>query len=806
MEVCNFNLSKSKSFGMKSLFKFCILSATVVSVFIKSQIVIKGTISDTRQAVEFVTVKASNKDGNISTISDKNGSFRLNLKTSGSYRFELNKLGYEKLEQEVDIEDSKALSFTLKEKILDRNIQGVNIIYPEIKRKPNGYEYNVDKSFLSKGNDVNDILPLLPGVFTTHDGSISLNGEGVLLMVDNREIKMPSAQLKLYLKTIRSENIKNIEVITSPTAAYDAEGVSGVIKINTKSKSADGILGSITEKFMQGRTPKNTLSGNLLYGRGRLMAYTSASLSNNVGSMSLSDERYNADYRTRQSIESNTKGKALSYTLGAGLKYAASKSSSLAFDASVGSSHSEPIGHNNYTLYNIYKADLLTTSVESPSSYKNESNTLSLSSNYQNNTDKAGSSLKITADYLHTLGDNSSFTPNNYFDGSHNFIKNVTNKDRSNKLFDIFSFKIDRHRAFNKNSTLDYGIKFASADTSVDYIYSVLQDQTWKIDDNVSINLDYREKIYAGYSSYETKINKVGIIGGLRAEYTNYTISGKKNDYLKFFPNVSLNFPLSSKDSSKNLSINYNRRINRPSYEILNPFKVRVDEFATKYGNPYLKPTISDKVSATISFKNNYSISASYRHQKDVFGEVQKSSGSNMVIQTFDNVNSTDEFALTGNATVAIKPSWMMVSAANLINTRYSVLGEDYSVVRATLSNINIIRPSKNTEFRITTQFMSKGRDRFMTINKNMILSSIDFSQYLDKHKAFQLKAGVNDIFNSYGGMSVTFNYGSQTNFTKIKRDSRYAYIGLTYSFKKGTDVKKSEYEKSNVEEEQRTK
>ena len=121
------------------------------------------------------------------------------------------------------------------------------------------------------------------------------------------------------------------------------------------------------------------------------------------------------------------------------------------------------------------------------------------------------------------------------------------------------------------------------------------------------------------------------------------------------------------------------------------------------------------------------------------------------------------------------------------------------------ISNINIFRFSPTFDARLTTQFFTKGADRFTTFNKNFIFSSLDLNKTIGK-RGFQIKGGISDIFNARGNMSLTYKYLAQTNTTLIKRDMRYAYITLVYNFKKGIALRKPELQKSNIDEEQRTK
>lgn len=146
-----------------------------------------------------------------------------------------------------------------------------------------------------------------------------------------------------------------------------------------------------------------------------------------------------------------------------------------------------------------------------------------------------------------------------------------------------------------------------------------------------------------------------------------------------------------------------------------------------------------------------------------------------------------------------------MVWQITLFDKRYNSLNYEADNLGMMLANVNIFKISQNFDIRLTSQFMSKGADRYTIMNKNFLISNLDINKVLGK-TSFQLKFGANDIFNARGNMSVTYNYLQQQNTSIIKRDSRFFYVGLTYNFKKGKDIQKKDYQKSNTEEEQRTK
>jgi hypothetical protein len=456
----------------------------------------------------------------------------------------------------------------------------------------------------------------------------------------------------------------------------------------------------------------------------------------------------------------------------------------------------------------LYSGGILDTLIKSSIPYNVERNNLTLSANYLYNTDTLGSNLQITADFLYSKFYSYSMYDNDYYLPDNTFLDNITYDNAVTHKLNIFTFKTDRHQVFSKTTTLDYGIKYSNAHTNADNGLRNLFGGDWITDNTYTNSLGYDESVYSGYASYSTTVKKLQITAGLRAEYTGYKIvsytmdSSNKNNYLKLFPNLSLTYPV-GKTGQNALTVAYHKGILRPSYEILNPFIYRQDPYTLKEGNPNLKPAITNNISATYAFKHNtFSISPEYSVTNDMFGDFEKIDG-NMTLTTFANLNKTEQWQITGSATIPVKKVWIMIWQATPYYAKYTAPNYSQHNLGVQLANINVLRFSPGFDARLTTMFMTKGADRYIVLNKNFLISNLDINKTLGKN-GFQLKAGVNDIFNARGNMSITYNYLSLNDTQQVHRESRYAYITIVYNFKKGKAVKKESFEKGNTEEQQR--
>ena len=800
---------------MKKLSIFAIVNLLVLATTASAQNIIKGKItgnSGEPVAFAFVLVQKNDsaKQDAAKKIADSAGNYQVQIKANGNYILRVSAVGYKETGREITLTESETrINITMEE--ADANLKDVTITshVPEIKRNASGYNFEIENTFLATGNDLNSLLPLLPGIMVDDQNGIrTLTGKSVLLMIDNRTIKLPADQLQSYLNTIRSENIKSIEVINHPSAAYDAEGVGGVVKIILKNHTDNGISGSVSEKYMQGKYPKNEVAANVTAGLGKVMLYGGVSENSAKNFGEIYTFRENTNSSAQQGITQNVKTISNTYTANAGLRYAINPKSSFAFDATYG--HSNYHRKNSDMTSNLYENNVLDSVIKSTIlPFTMRSDNFSLSANYQLTTDTLSSNLTITSDYLYSKNNSYYLYSNNYYLPDNSFLGNTAYDNSAINKVGIFSFKIDRNRNFTKKTSLSYGVKFADANTAFNNLTrDSLSANNWIADPTMTDNLGYKEDIYAGYASLNTHIKKIELTAGLRAEYTHYSLishtadTTAHNHYLNWFPNLSLLIPVNNKKQSS-VNISYNKSIMRPNYEILNPFVYRQDLYTLKEGNPNLKPSIFHTLSAAYNFNNNYSVSLSYNIQNSMISDVEKPDTGNMMIETFGNVDKVHEWDLSGNTMTQIGKWWTMIWQIDLYAKKF--VDPNIAVQNAvglTFANIDMFRISPTWNVRLTTQFFTKGQDRFYRINKNFAFSALEIDKQLG---SFQLKAGVNDIFNaSQGNMSITYNYQTQRNLFNIKRDTRYAFISVTYSFKKGKQVRKTDFQKSNAEESRR--
>jgi hypothetical protein len=790
--------------------KFLLLPFIIASFIVQGQYLVKGNLNYRNAALGYVTIQLMNKtqDKIFSTaVSSESGSYELKVASPGNYTFLFSRVGFKTYDTTIFINRNIELNVSFEEDVKLLKAVLVRSFLPDIQRQANGYVFRIENSFLASANNANTILPLLPGVTSDGEGHIMLNNISVLLMIDNQEIKLSAAQLNLYLNNIRSENIKQIEFITHPTAAYDAEGIGGVIKIITKKKIEENYSGSFSNKYMQGLYPKDEVAANILVNRGKALYYGSLSGLLNHNLLLMENSRFNSALHSKQEVDIVLKTQKQILGANAGLKYSVSTKSFFSLDVNYGTSKSSVLDDRAAMNTNVYSGDILDTVLHTYRPEQIKEQTLSTTLNYQLNTDSIGGNIRITTDYLVPVSHSYDGFYNAYLTGTNLFIDSVINDNHINDLFKIYSVKVDVHKNLAKSMQVDYGVKLVNANTSVENNYRNYASTGWKVNTDLTNNLSYRENIYAGYLTASRAFGKVQSIFGIRTEYTNYEVSSSKsvtgNDYINVFPNLSMQVPVNKKASTL-LGVHYNSRINRPIYESLNPFIYKMDEYSIKEGNPYLKPAISNKVSADLTFKRYYTIAVGYNMEHNTIGDVQKPLG-NMVLQTFDNLHSKREFSVNATSTIPVSSKWIMVWQANLSKEKYS--SADYNIEnnRAIIVNVNILRFSSTFDGRMTTQYLTKGADRFLILNKDLLFSSIDFNKTVGK-TGFQLKWGINDLFNSRGDMSFTYNYGPQSTTTHLKRDLRYAYISLVYNFRKGDPVAKPEKESNNTEEEQRTK
>jgi hypothetical protein len=461
----------------------------------------------------------------------------------------------------------------------NKQLQAVTIksSKPLIEQKADRLVVNVEGSALASGNTAFAVLARTPGVLIDADGNIQLNGRpGVTVMIDGKPTYLSARELRSLLEGMPAENLKNIEVIANPPARYEAEGTAGIVNLNLKRSLSKGSSGSIyTGYYTNGKQNGWSAGTNANLKQGRWTAFGSADISRRVGGREGVATRYfdgaHPLYFTQKLLGNHWTKPMVS--LRAGADFAITPRQNIGFTANSFERRSTEEFFTNTDISDNPGHPLL--HIDARNYTYAHFTSRSLNTHWSTKLDSAGSSLSADFDLVRisNIRDGAFY---NYYDsagGPHYEDQQFTSTPESG--YGIIAGRLDYSRLLISGGKWETGIKLSSVRTDDDARY--YQGAALVPDPFRSNHFRYAERIVAGYFSWEGKIGKDRTLQmGLRAEQTTATgrqlTTGQQTarSYLDLFPTVFLQQVFSERYS---LALSYGRRVSRPNYSFLNPFR-----------------------------------------------------------------------------------------------------------------------------------------------------------------------------------------------------------------------------------------
>ncbi len=582
----------------------------LISTQLFSQSFVTGKITKRNgEPLEYAEVILQTLDSIIvkSKLTDEKGVFIIKDVVKGNYRLNIEYFSSNIFSQVITVEGNLNLETIETDTLI--SLGEIMIIGNKkiIEKKSDRLIYNVQNSVFSNGISGDELLKNIPRIDPTSDGLKIIGKNNVLVMVDDKILNISGEDLKNYLKTLRSENIEKIEVITSPSAKYDATGNSGLINIKLKKKVKLGFDGNVSATFIQRTKPSINNSLSLNYSTERLIVNYNVFYGNETR-----QSNYKNDYfftnETRKSIEKIERiNNGLSHNLN--LDYQIFKGSNLGFYFNYGdwdnnSNRDSKVKFydNMNTVYRSQNLPALTTS-----NYRG----ISFSPYLDIKLDTIGSQLKL----YYNLNENERYTnalynSENYSGDFISLISSNQNKNDIDNTFNINAFGADLETTIF-DSKVEIGAKYTNFKNDNDLNFYDSTSGSDILDTSISNFFKYNERLLATYLNFSKSLSeKLYLTAGIRYEYTN--IEGNlvtqdmtnKNDYGNLFPNVSVSYDPNDNNS---YSLSYNKRIYRPSLYDLNPFRVYSDANNYEVGNPDLLPSITDNVELGYVYKGSLS-------------------------------------------------------------------------------------------------------------------------------------------------------------------------------------------------------
>ncbi|TNJ46536.1 TonB-dependent receptor [Tamlana fucoidanivorans] len=779
MSLCFFTL---KSISQKPLSKEVEISGTVID-------------KETNEPLEYATIAFFNKQDNkivSGGITDTKGTFKIPVST-GVYDITIEYISFKTItipNKKITISENIG-RFALE--INTESLDEVEIIAERttVEIKLDKKIYNVGKDLTVSGGNVSDVLDNVPSVSVDADGAVSLRGnDNVRILINGKPSGLVGLNSAEALQQLPAEAIEKVEVITSPSARYEAEGTAGILNIILRRSKLQGLNGAITANL--GHPKSAGISGNINYRTGDLNFFntTSYRYRTTLGKW-YNDVKYydinTPDLNERRNWTDIRKG----INTDTGVEWYINESSSLTAALVYANNQSDNLSKNY--LYQFDKINQTSKTNIRLTPEIGERETIQYSVNYTKDFKETNHKLSFDFQFEDTTDDENSVIN---FDGvDSEKVKNLEDQQRILLQTDyvlpvgkMSQFELGYRGDFNKNIT-DFRVDTLNVDTNM-----------FEVNKNLTNIFNFKQYINAAYLQFGSKIGKFSFLAGLRLENTRTTLDQpntgdfKRKNLTGLFPTMNLNYEITEGQS---LMLGYNRRLGRPRGFMLNPFPSRSSITNIFQGNPDLDPTYTDRfeVGYLNSF-NNFTISSAiyFAYSTNVITFVSRKTGETVIIDGKEfpviargpvNLATNNRYGFELNVNYSPSRKWRVNTDFNLYKLKRD--GE-FEGIDLSANNINWSARLTNKltiPYRIDWQTNLNYRGPSIDAQndrKGRFSTNMAFSKDLFKEKA-SLAFNVRDIFNS----NISRNQISTATFTSLQeiqfRGGRTYNLSFTYRF-----------------------
>ncbi|HEX8426047.1 outer membrane beta-barrel protein [Hymenobacter sp.] len=629
---------------------------------------VEGATITLHRALDSVAVKTE--------FSDAEGRFSLVPAAPGRYLVSGVQLGYGRVwVGPLDVSEAALSPLALTLTASAVQLQGVTVTgeKPLFERLPDRTVVNVENSSLSSGNTVLDVLGRAPGVAVGGNDNLALRGkQGVLVLLDGKRVPLTGADLATLLRSLPAEQVRSIELITNPPAKYDAQGGAGIIAINLKKDQRFGTNGNANASYGRGKYGKFTTGLSLNHRSKAVNVYGTYAYTDRPGFQNLAFDRlyYQDDRLTSRSDQYNKRRIGLvSHSWRTGLDYTASQSTTFGIAAS-GLGRRVPVDATNTS---VFTDDTNTPTLAYTARTESEVRTPNVGGNFTFRhtfrPDSAGTpELTADADLAYYGTDRNLALATTY--QFPQLSPRLLTSDQDGTLT-IYSVKADYVLPLPNGLRAEAGVKASWVRSNNDVLFYNTVDGSRTLDPNQSNSFRYQENIRAAYVNLSHTSPKLTIMAGLRAEQTEAIgrqttgNSGFDRNYLQLFPNLSLRRTISE---THEMGFSLSRRLDRPTYSQLNPFRFYIDPTTYRAGNPGLLPQTSYNIELTHTY-HKLTTGLSYAYTSNpilTVYQLDSNTAGVLVGQTDANLRNEHYYAFTLAVPLTPAKWWQLYANAEL--------------------------------------------------------------------------------------------------------------------------------------------
>ncbi|MEO8174224.1 MAG: TonB-dependent receptor [Sediminibacterium sp.] len=751
------------------------------------------------------------------STSDKDGNFVFNNIKAGSYRVRAAYVGYVNGTSAPFEYDGKT-SYSVPGMELvpaSKELQAVVVTSqkPMIEVKADKTIVNVEGTINATGSDVLDLLRKSPGIVIDKDDNITMSGKtGVQIYIDGRPSPLSGKDLSENLKSIPSAMVESIELITNPSAKYDAAGNAGIINIKLKKNKSLGTNGSVNAGYNVGTYSKYNAGFSLNNRDKKVNLFSSYNLSTSKNVNTINLNRVVLDTLFDQKTTFITE--PTSHNFKAGMDVFINRKST--FGVLLNGTYSNGDMHSTSVTpisYNPTQTAVKYLFAGTDNSFKRDNINTNVNYKY---SDSLGHDLNMDADYGTFTIRSDQYQPNYYFNstGTVETSRLIYQMLAPNDIR-IYSFKTDYEQNYN-GGKLGIGGKISYVTSDNDFQrYNVFTSS--KVKDTLKSNLfNYKENINAVYVNYNKPMKGWMFQVGLRVENTHSQghSSGFRNvsgsyvpydstfdrNYTDFFPSAAITF---SNNPMNQWTLTYSRRIDRPAYQNLNPFEFKLDEYTYQKGNTQLTPQYTNSFGVSNVIKYKLVLSLNYSHVRDVFTQIIDTAERSKAFITQKNLATQDIFSF--NVSYPLQVKWW--NAFMNASSYYSHYKADFGTGRKVDLDVFALNYSMQNSFKLGKTWTGEATGFFSTPSiqqgtfKTKALYSMDLGiQKVVMQGRGNVKVSVSDVFQTLRP-DLTSNFAGQVLHTKVAFESRQFKVNFAYRFGSNL-IKASRQRKTGTEDE----
>lgn len=779
---------------MRFLFPFLLLFVTPALAQTETGSIAGKVIDAHNKPLAYVTVTLLKTDSTIANgaLTEENGIFNISAVPFGQYLLRINALGYApKYMGNIVLTSSKPATqlgnisvASTSQTLAEVEIVGERaMVEMSIDKKV----FNVDKNITATGGSATDVLKNVPSLSVDVDGDVSLRGKGATILIDGKPATLLGGDAASALQSLPASSIQSVEVITNPSAKYDAQGMSGIINIITKKDSKLG------------------LNGNASIGAGTRDKYNAAL------SLNMKNDKwnlfFNSSYRSRRSFQKGYNERALdngqliagSYednirkfvgwftTIGA--EYTFNEKTSLMLTENI---NLMQWGHGGNTAYFNFLNGLKDSAQIRSANGLGMPITSSTSLDFKHKFAKPRQELTSNITFAHTWSSRTQDYATNYLDGNEQVYRQpMLQSAPGNGYNTSISAQIDYTMPFmGKNGKINAGIKTQDFWFASDNNATRDTGNGPTVDATLQNNYNYTQQTHAAYASTTNSIGKFGYQAGLRLEYSRYNgtamqLNGLKysNEFLNLFPSAYISYKMGKYD---NIYLSYTRRIDRPSFWQMMPYVDVSNPQDTSAGNPGLIPEFihNTELSYTKQFEKGHNFFGSiyYQYTQNLIERVKRFSDNGNSYTRPENLGSGATYGLELTGKAQLLPIWDASLNLNFFENKI----EGGSITANNSGSSWFAKLNTNLKLPYSFSLQLSGNYEAPKIGaqgktQEVYFMDIALKKNLLKNKA-SITLNVSDIFNTRKYTTLYDFTGSQQTIYR-NRETRIGNITFAYNF-----------------------